>query len=166
MSLKILILWIILFSANSTSVFSQNLEWKNIEPIKSKLNNIELIFGKKGNKSHLATYNLDDGDYTIYYSYGPCQLSGEKDWNVPEWTVVQIFYSPNDPPKLSSLGIDLKKLKRGNNNYSHTPGVHKVTDEFNGITYAIQKDADLNYSVVTSINIIPGTKYKHLICKK
>ncbi|HLL99813.1 MAG TPA: hypothetical protein VK400_02055, partial [Pyrinomonadaceae bacterium] len=93
----------ILFFIKSVPVYPQQDRWRKIKPIESKLSDVEAILGKAEKTEHRVTYALDEGVYSILYSYGPCEL--EMDWKVPEWTVIEVFYRPYDDLKLSILGI-------------------------------------------------------------
>jgi hypothetical protein len=149
---------------NPLSIYSQTDKLSKIKPIESKLEDVEAIFGKSEKRSHMLTYETNDGKYTIFFSYGPCEL-GKYDWNVPEWTVVKIYYTLYKSLKIKSLGINLKKLKKERNELTHTPSVQHYTDVYNGITYSLQKDFEINAKVVSGIKMVPGSKYKHLRCK-
>jgi hypothetical protein len=175
--LKILILCLM-----NIAVYSQTITLSKIEPLKSTLKDVERIL-KEGRKEHFERYEMPEGIYYVSYSDGKCvtRWSEErnatmpelpplkdgtviKDWDIPEWIVEKVDFFSYEDLKVSSLGINLSKLKKVNNS-TDTPDIFDYVDEKKGLSYTVQLyDSSLG-KVVTSISKFPSSLQKDRRCK-
>jgi hypothetical protein len=185
----VIIISLFLFSTVSDAD-AQSDRWRRILPLESTRSDVERILGQNGDGvGYSLRYIVEEGFYDIKYSDGKCVTKWREEWNArmpelppgkegepmidwkaAEWTVLSISYNPDDDLSLSALGINLKRLKKESNQYSHTPGIYNYTDVYNGITYEVDKYYDsktkLATNFVAGIRVKPGKKHKHLLCKK
>ena len=65
-----------------------------------------ILFGNK----YIPTYETDFGYASVTYSSGDCQNPNGKIWNIPEWTVTQVFYEIEEEVEIDLKGV-LKEMK-------------------------------------------------------
>lgn len=99
---------IFFFVMNGNSQTNSNLDyWLKIKPLESTRQDIEKVFseGSAGiNNKYSIFYKTPYGGINVRYSTGDCSSGIVKEWNVPEWTVIDVFYNTDDdPPKLKEL---------------------------------------------------------------
>lgn len=90
-------------------------DWLKIKPLVSTRQDVEQMFlkGKAGiNNKYSIFYKTPYGGANVTYSTGDCTNGIVKEWNVPEWTVIDVFYNTeDDPPKLKNLLKELGNYK-------------------------------------------------------
>jgi len=168
---------------------SQTGVWRKIRPVESTIKNVERILGPAREKDYFVRYEISEGVYYVSFSDGRCttqwkeewnsKLGGLEplkegtellDWNLPEWTVERIDYTPNEVLAVSSLGLDLRKLKKVSKS-PDTPGIFDYVDERRGISYEVQKEYERTgrskrkVALVTGISLFPAARYRNLRCK-
>lgn len=106
---------ILLFSVvSAASQESANLaKWLKIKVFESTREDVEKLYGTSNEtKYHFIRYKNSDGTINVDYSKGGCEVVSPM-WNVPEWTVIEISYTPwKNPPKLKDLIPDKSRYKR------------------------------------------------------
>ncbi|MEO5858826.1 MAG: hypothetical protein ABIR33_07740 [Pyrinomonadaceae bacterium] len=172
-----------------TVVLSQGLGWKTIRPAESTIVDVERIFGEPQAKDHYMRYERDDGVYFISFSNGVCTTKWKKewnseigglpplkegtpltDWNLPEWTVEKVYYLPSEGISISSLNIDLAKLRKTAES-PHTPDIFTYTDATEGISYEVQYEYKQSgkrvrkIPMVSGITLLPATRYSNRLCQ-
>jgi hypothetical protein len=81
-------------------------KWLAMRPLLTKRADIEKMYGKpeEAYDKHQVIYETKDGAVTVTYSYGPCRTAKIPEFDVPEWTVTEIMFSPwKSPPNLADL---------------------------------------------------------------
>lgn len=167
------------------TVWSQESLWKKIVPVESTITDVERMFGRPIDRDHSLRYETNDGIYYFSFSDGVCKTKWKEewnskipelpplregepltDWNLPEWTIERVLYSPNEWISVRSLGIDLSRLEKIKES-PDTPDIFSYRDGKNGISYTVQYEFDQNHKVayVTSITLFPKARYKNLLCK-
>jgi hypothetical protein len=179
----------ILLTAIPLTICSQSPAWVNIRPVESTIADVERIFGKARKRDRFIRYEVDDGVYYFSFSEGVCVTKWKEEWNsklgglpplkegtplsdwdLPEWSVEKVSYSPNEWISVASLGIDLAKLKKVNKS-PDTPDIFDYVDEEEGISYAVQYEYKRNggrvrkIPMVTGITLFPAARYSNLVCK-
>lgn len=110
------------------------------------------------------TYNLEDGTlYISYYGDDHCKprYGLAADWNIPEWTVTEITYIPNNPPQFASLRLDLKKFRMARLS-PNVPDMISYVSEEQGVEYTLEGDG----LTLHSISYFPGKQNANLRCSK
>jgi hypothetical protein len=137
--------------------------WKGIRPLKSTKQDVEKVVGERMPWSvarHSATYKTTGGIVSVLYSSGKCDGSSPS-WQVPEFTVVRIDFSPDypNPHKFTDLKLSLDKFEK-----RLDPGsVHLVfyTSEVNGVSLTVDSSDD----TVRNFGYFPEAKFDRLKCK-
>jgi hypothetical protein len=125
---------------------------------------VEKVFGKPIGKHNDVTYNLEDGTlYISYYGYDHCKprYGLTADWNIPEWTVTEITYLPDNPTQFASLSLDLRKFRMARLS-PNVPSMISYVSEEQGIEYTLEGDG----LTLHSIRYFPGKQYTNLRCSK
>src|SRR2546423_15221474 len=79
-------------------------KWKQIVLMRSTREDVEKLIGASSYRGDSAIYSVEDGDLDVeYYAFDHCQPSGDADWNLPQWTVIEMTYAPNNPPQFATL---------------------------------------------------------------
>ena len=161
---------LILLSILTQVVIGQEPDWlkkiKNITLLSSTRDDVIKIFGhpKNENGSSLEYFFVKDGEISVQYSVGKCKttiIEGKETiqgWNVPDWTVVDIAFSPNKNSKY-------KKHKHNFTGFKSSP----VYDFPNARVYE-NDELGVRYSInskgmVELITFYPADKYDYLYCK-
>jgi hypothetical protein len=165
--MKALIILVLLGAAVIGSVRasqSPDTDWKHkIVLFRSTKADVENLLGKPVGENYGVTYKLKDGIlYLDYYEFDRCKARyGLKaDWNLPEWTVTEIKYLPNELPKLSDLHLDLQKFRKAHESPEVPQLISYVNDE-EGVDYTFSDDGKLN-----SVRYFPGSRYNTFRCRK
>jgi hypothetical protein len=129
-------------------------KYLRINVLVSTIADVETIYGKGEtfvNKS-VVNYKTSEDAIFVSYSIGNCQ-SKYPMWNVPDWTVEEVQYTPQkNPPKLKDLMPNKKLFKKRQSDHV----IHFI-DYYNdeqGITIYY----DTLRKVVTGITIRPSLK--------
>ncbi len=128
---------------------------KQIEVLKSTLQDVEKLFGKSDMKrSQSVSLYLKEGTLIVAYSSGKCVSRQYEGWNVPEETITRLHFYPVKKRSFSALKIDKTKLKKM---YDESYQIYFNEDE--GVTYEVQ------LGKVYSIEYNPSPKHAHLKCQ-
>jgi hypothetical protein len=162
MKLKAVLLFglILVFSC---SIFAQGPVWfKNIKKIKifqSTREDVARIFGQPKNpiNQYNNIYELKEGELDVEYSRGLCSSEKREGWNVPEFVITRIFFTPNKQ-------INHKKLLVGSNGFHKyeirdVPGAFIYENDEKGIRYSITSKGKIE-----AITFYPPSKYDYLFC--
>ena len=130
--LGFLVLAFLFFAEGTFAQDANGLEkWLNLKVFRSTRRDVENTYGNTEKKTdeHFSVYEYSEGAVSVEYSYGNCASSKASIWNVPEWTVVEITYTPwKNPPKLTEL-IQKKtrfKITRAGDVKNHKKYVDKI----------------------------------------
>lgn len=119
-------------------------KWQQIIVLQSTRADVERLLGKSADQGFLAIYPIEAGSITVEYSLGLCGSGQAGEWNVPEWTVVGVTYTPfNNPPKLSSFDLDLTKFKTERESPCVPDMVSYVSDS-EGVAYTVESDGTVH----------------------
>lgn len=135
---------------------SQNNGWKGIVPLHSTRVDVERLLGPALSQCR-CDYKTETENLFVLYSAERCAKGVPKVWNVPRDTVISIIVTPKEEPKLSDLGIDLKKFTKVED--PELRGHFTYTNLEEGVTYSISDDG-----VVTGIEWFPARKDNCLRC--
>lgn len=157
------ILILMLLLAGSVFCQSSNV-WNGITPLKSTKADVEKILGKPEPwvaNQYAAQYKAKDGEVSVLYSTGMCDINPEHGWNIPLLTVISLSYYPDypNPYKFSELKLDLSKFQR--NPDPGSIGLVFYTNEADGIALTVDTGDDS----VRRFGYFPESKYNHLMCK-
>ncbi len=124
---------------------------------------VEKLLGKPAaGKDYGVTYNLQDGTlYLDYYLFDHCKLGRQYygDWNIPEWTVIEITYLPDNPPQFAALNLDLRELRKVHES-PHVPDMISYVNDEEGLDYTFEGDG----TTMHSIRYFPGKRFNILRC--
>lgn len=141
------------------SEVTQAPEWKRIVVLQSTRSDAERLLGKSKDQGYLVYYPLKEGGLHIEYSDGSCQPGQDSGWNVPEWTVIEVTYSPfENPPQLSSLNLNLTRFKIVRES-PDVPDLITYINDDEGVAYTVEPDGTLN-----EIRYFPPSQYNNLRC--
>ncbi len=135
--------------------------WKQLRLLESRRGEVERLVGASKSKAYIITYPVEGGDLDVeYYSFDHCnsRYGYRGFWNVPEWTVIAITYTPDNPANLSSLNLELRKF-RAVHKSPHVPDVISYVNDEEGVDYTFQEDNTLNY-----IRYFPPLRDNRLRC--
>ncbi|MBK7708549.1 MAG: hypothetical protein IPN69_15225 [Acidobacteria bacterium] len=137
--------------------------WKGITPLRSTKDDVERILGKANSSGKYAVgYQTKEGRVTVFYSSGLCDENPEMGWNVREFTVISLTYSPSaeNSTEFSELKLDQIKFER-----SPDPGMMYAdyyTSKSDGIVVHVNTIED----TVNFFHFFPESKFDDLKCKK
>jgi hypothetical protein len=139
---------------------SSDAAWKEIIVLQSTRDDVERLLGKSKCRGYDAAYNLEEGHIDIEYSaFNFCEQGKEFGWNVSEWTVVEVSYRPNNPPRFSSLKLDLTRFKRARENPC-CPDIITYRNVEEGVAYTVNLEGTLH-----TIEYFPSSRNDDLRCK-
>ena len=134
-------------------------KWKQIVLLKSNRSDVEKLVGVSQDQGHIVYYPISEGSLRIEYSPGFCKPQQVVDWNVAEWTVIDLQYVPfRNQPKFSSLNIDLKSFNK-RPPALHTSEVSYYNDDA-GIAYTV------NEGELERVELYPSKKNRDLSCAR
>lgn len=158
----------ILFITNS--IYSQELDGlvkvKSIKLLVSTIEDVASILGEPLEKERLSYgkyYDLQDGRINVIYETGVCVTkieNGIKEvngWNVPEWTVISVSFTPKErisPKKLNITFNGFEKEEIGDN-----VGAVAYRNDQLGIYYEVYKGK------IETISFYPSNQFDYLHCK-
>ena len=117
-------------------------------------------------RDYAVTYNLNQGTlYLEYYLFDHCKVSERTkkyrgDWNIPEWSVIEIVYDPDNPPEFSTLKLDLRKFKKIHKS-PHVPEMVSYVNDQEGVEYTLGVDG----KTLQSIRYFPGKEFDGRRCR-
>lgn len=168
MKWKIVLLLLFLLSTNVA--LSKEPKWlkkiKEIEPLFSSRGDVIKLFGQPLNKeraSYLNYYDLENGRMSVLYSTGECISKKEgdaeliDDWNVPEWTAIEITFTPKKRISLKKLNVNFAGFQ--SSVVGDVPGAMIYENDELGIDYTVFEGK------IEDITFRPPKKYIHLHCK-
>jgi hypothetical protein len=166
LAIPLLAVGLILLNLTSGSEQYDNKLWKQkIVLLQSMRDDVEKLFGKPPlGHDFLVAYKFDDGMLDVeYYPFDHCTArNGVTPFlNVPAWTVTEMEFRPDTPPKVPSLALDLKPLRKEHSN-PHLPDFLSYVDDQQGIEYTI----DEHTHRLSSVRYFLGARYDSLRCPK
>lgn len=136
-------------------------KWKQIAVLRSERSDVERLLGKSKYQGYMVSYDLEEGHLNIEYAlYNFCEKRNKYGWNVSEWTVTGITYSPYSAPKFSSLKLNLKGFRKIRENLCCPEMLTYVSDE-QGVAYTLNPEGTLN-----NTRYFPSSSYDYLLCSK
>ena len=130
--------------------------------LQSTRGDVEKLFGRPIGERNGGTYKLKDGIlYVDYYEFDYCKPRDEfhTDWNVPEWTVIEIEFLPDRQRTVASLHLNLKPLRTAHLN-PDLPDFLSYIDDTDGIEYTV----DESTHTLNSVRYFPGSRHDALRC--
>lgn len=110
-------------------------QWRKIVVMRSTREDVERVLGRSEYRGFSASYNVEDGAIQVeYYPFNYCESQPGADLRVPQWTVVEITFTPDNPPKLTDLKLDLKKFRRQKES-SDAPDLISYINKEEGVDY-------------------------------
>lgn len=151
----------------STSAYAQEPDWykklRLIKPLESTSGDVERVFGNIKPKSSftnetgsMASYDISEGRFYVYYAAGQCSSTWKGDYNVDKGKVVEISFYNSKLVKLSNFNLNLGDFIREMEN--DNPTLHYRNDEL-GIDYSTERGK------VKGVDIFPSSKFNHLKCE-
>lgn len=135
--------------------------WRQIVLMRSTREDVEKLLGHSPHRGYSATYTVENGTLQVeYYPFKYCEPQSDADLRVPQWTVVEITYIPDNPPKLTDLKLNLRKFRRQKES-SDAPDLISYISNKEGVDYTFQADNTLN-----DIRYFPGKRYDSLRCSQ
>src|SRR4029078_7767403 len=139
--------------------------WTKIRVFESNLSDVERLFGDARNKearivqgeikpNYRRIYDLPNAVAFVTYSRVKCD-SAQPLWNVPEWTVIEVQYSPDEgTEKLKDLLAGMKRYK------SKQAGDVETHTEYYSDELGISVVYDNEINEVLHITLYPSEKMK------
>lgn len=155
-----------LIFCNSTpgTVERQDASWRQkVVLFQSTRADMEKTFGKPFGRYYYVRYDLTDGALDVeYYGFDRCNAQNglEAVWNLPEWTVTELIFRPNNPPDFDSFHLDLKKFRKVHES-PHVPDLISYVNDEEGVDYTFEPDGKLN-----EVRYFPGSRYDRFRCPK
>jgi hypothetical protein len=109
----------------------QEAKWRQITVLQATRSDVERLLGAAEDQGYVATYPLKEGSVTI-----------------------------DDPPKFSSLKLDLTKFRKEQAG-PHTPDLISYLNDELGVVYTVDADGSLH-----DITYFPPSRYDHLRCRE
>jgi len=167
LNLSLLLTFVLSATLPVTSTSSQETTWRQaVVLLQSTRTDVERLLGTpSAGKDYAVTYNLSEGTlYLEYYLFDHCTLSRRSqryygDLNIPEWTVIEITYDPDNPPQFAALKLDLRKFRKVHKSPDVPEMVSYVNDE-EGLEYTLAVDG----TTLQSIRYFPGKRFNTLRC--
>lgn len=146
-------------------ISAQTPEWylqtKKIKILQDTREDVIKILGEPNNSDskYDASYKYDDHIIYVHYSHGLCETTKEEGWNVPEFTVTNIFVGLYKKINYRKLNLKLKKLDR--EKIYDVPNAYIYHDYETGESYNINSKGLLG-----SVDLQPKQKMNYLFCGK
>lgn len=135
-------------------------KWRKIVVMRSTREDVERLLGKSQYRGFNATYTVEDGTLdVVYYPFNHCSEPGA-DLRVPQWTVVELTYEPDNPPRLVDLHLDLRKFRKQRESRD-VPELLSYINNEEGVDYTFQAD-----NTLSDIRYFPAKRYDYLRCQK
>lgn len=160
-----LILLLFLTSLGAAKVPEWLTKMKQINLLTSTRDDVINLLGNpvdNEKESYLWYYDFEDGRMSVLYETGECVVTPYSDgkpigWKVPEWTVVEVSYSPDEWLDPKKLGLNLKGFR--STPINDEPKAAEYVNDKLGIEYII------NEGKIQNVTFRPGKKYNYLQCK-
>lgn len=161
------ILFVVCFMVAISTVgmpqFEKNVWKQKILLLQSTRADVEKIFGNPSSgHDYFVSYKFNDGVLDLeYYPFDHCSKSNGLTpyLNVPEWTVTEMDFRPDGQPKLTSLHLNLKPLRKAHLN-PDLPDFLSYIDDTDGIEYTVD---EANH-ILNSVRYFPGSRHDALRC--
>jgi len=128
--------------------------------MRSTREDVEKLVGQSKYRGDSAMYSLEDGSLDVeYYAFNFCEPGRDADWNLPQWTVIEMTYAPDNPPQFVALKLDLGKFRKVHES-PHVPDMISYVNDEEGIDYTFEGDG----TTLHSIRYSPGKRFKDLRC--
>jgi hypothetical protein len=156
--------FIVVSSTLGTPQFEKTLWRQKVLMLRSTRPDVEKAFGMPSSgQGYLVSYKLNDGMLDIeYYPFDHCKPSNgvPADLNVPEWTVTEVVFRPDDQRTIASLRLNLQRFREAHLN-PHVPDLVSYLDDKEGIEYTVDSIGRLN-----NVRYFPGSHYDRFRCRK
>lgn len=164
--MKILIVfWGVLIILICNAVASAQMpEWylqiKKIKILQDTREDIIKVLGEPNNSvfEYDASYKYDDHIIYVHYSHGVCENTKEEGWNVPKFTVTNIFIQFYKKMNYQKFNLKLKNLDR--EEIYDVPNAYTYYDYEKGESYGIN-----SRGLLESVDFKPGRKSNYLFCE-
>lgn len=163
----IALFFVLLISSNalplqkSSRAQGEKAKWKQIAVLRSTRSDVERLLGKADSEGYTVAYDLEEGHLFVDYAiYDFCDERNEYGWNVPQWAVTELSYSPYRAPKFSSLKLNLKGFRKIRENPCCPEMITYISDE-EGVAYTLNPERTLH-----NIRYFPSSRYNYLLCRK
>jgi hypothetical protein len=136
--------------------------WKRIELLRSTRTEVEKLVGESKSKAYVVTYPVDGGDLDVeYYSFDRCKPRYGYDGflDIPEWTVIEFTYIPDNPPQFATLKLDLRKFRKVRES-PHVPDMISYVNDEEGIDYTFEGDG----TTLQSIRYFSAKRFDKVRC--
>ncbi|MGD9627848.1 MAG: hypothetical protein AB7V18_01230 [Pyrinomonadaceae bacterium] len=160
----ILVIWC--FSLTSAVAQKAHPDWymkmKRIEPLVSNYDVVADVFERPAKDQSTRTYGeyIDsfDGKFFIVYATGKCvERNGQMiGWKVPEWTVIEISYTPRKRMKRKHLPFELSGFR--SYEVSDVPGAFIYENDKVGLSYGLRRNGTVE---IVSFDPPEGTEHLH-----
>ena len=151
---------IVLFAQGARHDAPPEPKWRKIVLMRSTREDVEGLLGQSQYRGFNASYKVEGGTLgVVYYPFNQCATSGAY-LRVPQWTVEEMTYEPDDPPKFSDLNLDLKKFRKQRES-SDVPDLISYINNKDGVDYTFEADNTLN-----NIRYFPAKRFDYLRCQK
>lgn len=138
--------------------------WREIQLLRSKPADVEKLLGQPSRSSgYVRLYSLQNYELWInYYPFDHCRPSYGKigEWNIPEWTVTEVFYVPAGAVAFSSLKVNTKEFRKAHES-PHVPDMISYVNDREGVDYTLDSDGQ----TLHSIRYFPSLRYQRLRCE-
>lgn len=149
-----------LFGQVAKKEFSAEPKWRKIVLMRSTREDVEKLLGQSEYRGFDASYTVEDGMLSVtYYPFSHCAEPGA-DLNVPQWTVVELTYEPDNPQRLADLHLDLKRFRKKHESFD-VPDLISYVNNKEGVDYTFQAD-----NTLSSVRYFPGRRYDSFRCQK
>src|SRR5215212_9995136 len=132
-------------SRPDAGVRPKELEWRRVVILQSTRADVERLLGPSEMPGYLVVYSLPEGSVSIEFAtQSGCEPHREGFWNVPEWTVEEVTYTPfKAPPRFKSLNLDMTRFRKEPGG-SHTPDIVGYVDDEEGVSYTVDPDGSVH----------------------
>ena len=135
-------------------------KWRKIVLMRSTREDVERLLGKSQYSGFNASYTVEDGTLdVVYYPFNHCSEPGA-DLRVPQWTVVELTYEPDNPPRLEDLHLDSRKFRKQKESRD-VPDLTSYINNETGVDYTFQAD-----NTLSDIRYFPAKRYDYLRCNQ
>lgn len=145
--------------------YAQEPDWfrkiKSIDVLISTRKDIIKLFEepKNSNYPYFESYQLKEGKMNVEYSKGFCNGEKKDAWNVTEFTVTRIFFTPNRPVTPEMLGINPTEFHKYE--IEDVPGAFEYENDETGIDFTLKTTGKIEIIVFN-----PQKKYDNLYCNR
>lgn len=164
---SVIIFVMVLFSTNI--VYLKEPDWlvriKSIKPLVSTRDDVIKMFGEPSDKDRISYgehYDFKDRRMEIIYETGLCVTKIEDGipkvygWNVPEWTVIDVSFTPKKRINPKKLNINFDEFKKEE--------VWDVPGSFEYLNNELGIYANIYKGKLETISFYPAKKYDDLYC--